>query len=171
MAQKADLVVAHNGNRFDKPMFDEFCNRAEMSNPFNEISWLDTMTDINYPESCRARNLLYLAAYHGFINPFAHRAVFDVVTMLKILSFYDINECVDIMNSPTVYLVALVSFNRKDEAKAQGYGWQPNINFTWNDGKAGFWVKKVKACNVTDEMLEESFEVKLEESFLGTWRD
>ena len=41
------------------------------------------MTDVPYPETIATRKLTYLAADHGIVNPFAHRALFDVITMMQ----------------------------------------------------------------------------------------
>ena len=51
-------------------------------------------------EKIKTRSLPYLAADHGFLNPFPHRALFDVMTMIQIAGMYDINEILKYADSP-----------------------------------------------------------------------
>ena len=81
------------------------------------------MLDVEYPSNCSARNLLYLAAYQGFINPFAHRAVFDALTMLRILSCYGIRRVVEVAKSPQVTIKANVSYEERQLAKDARFHW------------------------------------------------
>ena len=41
-----------------------------------------------------------LEHYHGFLNPFPHRAVTDVMSMLKIASQYDLDRMADLAKLP-----------------------------------------------------------------------
>jgi DNA polymerase-3 subunit epsilon len=138
--QKVDVIVAHNGNKFDRPMLEMFYKGYDCTFPTNV--WIDTMTDIKYPQHCISRNLLYLAAFHGFVNPFPHRSLFDVVTMLKVLSFYDIQDILDRAQSPIVSLKAAVSYEDKDLAKAAGFKWDPDLKI---------WYMELKECDITEE--------------------
>jgi DNA polymerase-3 subunit epsilon len=79
---KAKAWVGHNAIRFDLPILERFYEAA------NSLPWIDTTEDIPYPKEITMHNLTYLAAAHGFLNPFAHRAVFDVLTMLRVFSCY-----------------------------------------------------------------------------------
>jgi len=147
----ADYIVAHNGNKFDKLMFQNFCARYDIK--FPDLPWLDTMTDIEYPHHCAARNLVYLAGYHGFVNPFPHRALFDVMTMFKIMSCYSIDAMIERHASPMVTLQALVEYANKDLAKAEKFMW---------DGTKRIWYKEIKECDMSDEWLEGlQFEIKV----------
>ncbi len=83
---QADAVCAHNGTTFDRPMFEAERGRqasAGHGHEWKDIPWIDTMVDIDFPPRLTARKLSHLAAEHGFLNPFPHRAVFDVMTMLQ----------------------------------------------------------------------------------------
>lgn len=136
-------IVAHNGNQFDKIMLRNFFDRY--SKEFPNIPWIDTRTDIVYPKHCTSRNLTYLAGYHGFVNPFPHRALFDTMTMLRILSEYDIDEVIERKESPIVTLRANVSYVNKELVKKKGFMWDPDSKI---------WYKDVKECDVTDEWLD-----------------
>ena len=123
----ADYIVACNGDQFDKPMLENFYSRHEMKLP--KKTWIDMLYDVEYPESCRAKNLLYLAAFHGFINPFPHRALFDVMTMLKVLSCYDITEVIKSADSPFVNVIANVSYDDRQLAKDVMFRWKGGYQF------------------------------------------
>ena len=143
MIEGAEYIVAHNGNKFDRIVLENFFKRYDQE--FPSVPWIDTITDIVYPRHCAARNLIYLAGYHGFVNPFPHRAFFAVMTMLKIMSEYDMGEIIERMVSPMITLKANVSYQDKDYAK--------NEHFMWNPDKK-IWYKDVKECDVTDEWIE-----------------
>jgi DNA polymerase III alpha subunit (gram-positive type) len=135
-------IVAHNGNKFDKLIMTNFLKRHQSNLP--GLPWFDTMTDIAYPKFCTSRNLTYLAAFHGFVNPFPHRALFDVMTMLRVLSNYNFDDMLKRAESPTITLQAGVNFDTKDSAKAQGFLWEPTKKI---------WYKEIKECDLTDEWI------------------
>lgn len=133
-------VVAHNGNDFDRPMLK--ANMARFGIALPERNWIDTTMDIDYPPSITTRKLTHLAAEHGFLNPFAHRAVFDVLTMLHILSRYDIEEVFSNSRSPSITLTATAVLppwrdEGKSNAEVKAHG------FRWN-ADAKTWTKKVR---------------------------
>ena len=144
-SHKVDYVVAHNGNRFDRPFLEKA--GLEVS-----IPWLDTM-EIDY--GTRHRNLTYLAAVHGFVNPYPHAALFDVMATLKVLSFQDLDKFIAGSKLPWVVIRAMVSYDDRDMAKARGFSWQDI------DGKIyqKCWVKKVKADEVATEKKDATFTV------------
>lgn len=149
LSSMADFSVAHNGTVFDGPVY-ETCKKVVRSHPlhadasyvygnwelFSSLTMIDTMVDLEYPESMSARKLTYLAADHGFMNPFPHRAIFDVITMMVILSKYDLGQVVHSARQPIITVQALVSFDDKDKAKERFFRWDP-------DRKR--WIKQMKA--------------------------
>jgi DNA polymerase-3 subunit epsilon len=140
--QLADVVVAHNGELFDKKFYYEW-NKRFYSSPVEKI-WIDTQNDIDYPEEIQSRKLTYLAAEHGFLNPFAHRAVFDVLTMLKVLENYNIDEALYSAQQPTVTLQALVSYDDREKAKERRFRW---------DAQAKMWVRSIKQHKIEREQF------------------
>jgi DNA polymerase III subunit epsilon len=138
---EADYVAAHNGTGFDKPLTDVFCKRMDFS---PETPWIDTKTDIQYPETCLQSNLTYLAAFHR-IMPGGHRAVFDAMTMLEIMFKYDLDEIIRVSKSPTIKVIADVGFHDKDKAKAAGFYW---------DGPTKTWERHVKECFLNPELTD-----------------
>ena len=111
------LVAQHAP--FDKGMFDAAYLRLGLFIP--EVIWIDSAKDVQYPSRIKNRNLVGLAAEHGFLNPFPHRAVTDVLTMLTIISRYDIKEILANAIEPKILLWAKVTYHEKDRAKACGF--------------------------------------------------
>lgn len=145
---KCDYVVAHNGNKFDKIVYETECRR---NNVYPVVKpWIDTRVDIEYPPQIKSRKLVHLAAEHGFANPFAHRALFDVLTMLKVLENYDIREVAARSLEPSVLCGADVSFHEKDLAKARGYFW---------NSEEREWQKELKKSMLQKELNEAPFKI------------
>lgn len=128
--------VGHNAKAFDR-LF------VEASLP--RLTWLDTMTDLPLPENMKARALSHLAAEHGFLNPFPHRALFDALTCLRLLACYPLEEVIRYATAPTVTLIAWnLPFERKDEAKNAGFQWDA-AGRRWSKTVKDFQVEALKA--------------------------
>jgi DNA polymerase-3 subunit epsilon len=133
LVQGADFMVAHNAP-FDKRFMVAMYARQNLAFP-EAMRWIDSSKDIPYPEHITTRKLVHLAAEHGFVNPFAHRAITDVLTMLRIVSKYDINEIVSSAGTPNILIRAQVTFDSKEKAKGLGFRW---------DGDKKIWTKEIK---------------------------
>ncbi len=123
LSKKCSYIVAHNAKEFDQ----KFILRYLKENPEVQITlpWIDTLTDLPYPNDMKTRKLMHLGAEHGFLNPFPHRSLFDVLTMFKILSHYPIEQVIELLESPLVRAVAQVSFDEREKAKTLGFKWDP----------------------------------------------
>jgi DNA polymerase-3 subunit epsilon len=139
----ADVACAHNGNTFDRPLLDKWAERYGLDSQKNKV-WIDTMIDIVRPKKMHGR-LTYMAADHGFLNPFPHRAMFDVMTMLTILNKHNLEPVLELAKSPTRVLKALVPFDSKELAKQRGYF--P----VYENGKFVRWELPVKEINIEKE--------------------
>lgn len=146
------FVMAHNGTAFDKPVFEAWEQRLAPV-PERSILWLDTAVDIVYPTHIKTRNLRHLAAEHGFLNPFAHRAIFDVLTMLRVASQYDIHAIIARAAEPTMCVEAIVSFERRDLAKDRGYRWYGPRKMWWKSFKESDLVVEREACGFPIRLL------------------
>lgn len=135
MVNGADFIVAHNGNNFDRPIINHWMGKDMPFRP-----WIDTYEDVPYPKNCKNVNLMYLNGFHGFCNPYSHRAVFDVCAMLKVLSHYDINEVVKNTMSDKIVIQANVDFKDKQLAKDKAFSWQECNGKTYEKK----WVKKIR---------------------------
>lgn len=110
--------------------------------------WIDTTEDVPYPLEVKTRKLTHLAAEHGFVNPFPHRAVTDVLTTLRILSFYSTEEVERYAKAESKTLVA--NFERddpefevkKDAVKRNGYRWTGAPEYQWKKSIKDFQVEE-----------------------------
>lgn len=146
---KVDYVVAHNGENFDKPfLLAELARHCVDSAQLRILPWIDTRTDIPFPSEPDSRRLRHLALDCGFINPFEHRAVFDVLTMLKVLSHYPIEQVIEYQKIPWAVVRAVVSYDNRELAKKQRYSWEK----VGDKNYPKWWVKKVKETQLQAEI-------------------
>lgn len=143
-------IIAHNGTNFDKPFYEKECKELGLEPTIKP--WIDTSVDIPYPPEIQTRKLKHLAAEHGFVNPFPHRAITDVLTMLTIMSKYDFNEIIKNQQTPNVKIVAKVDFANKEKASSRGYRW---------DQEKKQWTKTIKQNLLDAEIKNSPFEVKI----------
>jgi DNA polymerase-3 subunit epsilon len=154
LIDQADYMVAHFGNLFDRPFLVGAYARQMSLAP--TIDWIDTAVDIVFPERVKTRNLLHLAAEHGFLPGHSHRAVFDVMTMLRILSCYDLAVVIDRSKEPMVFLEACVSFEEKEKAKERGYRWCPPKKVWWRALKQSDAMVERSQCGFSTKILPEA---------------
>ncbi len=151
-------VVAHNGHNFDRPMLMAEWQRQGLvgGTNFPGIPWLDTKFDIPWGPETTSRRLRHLALDQGFINPFEHRAVTDVLTMLKVMSAYDINQIIEYSKIPWMTVRAVVDYNDRQLAKDQRYSWE-KIGSDIYYPKC--WIKRIKQTHFELEKETCSFPV------------
>jgi DNA polymerase-3 subunit epsilon len=131
LMESAEFIVAHNGRNFDKPFLEETYNSIGLKMP--EKVWIDTMIDLPYPDGMGTRKLSYLACEHGFVNPFPHRALTDVLTTLKILSQYDFDVVKEVAKSPLVQVIAQVSYDERHKPRQAGFRWDSERKYWFLD--------------------------------------
>lgn len=155
--QSSEIACAHNGSKFDRPFFNMWCRKFGYD-PEPSKLWIDTNTDIEFPlEHKMSRKLTYMAADHQFLNPFPHRAVFDVMTMMKVLDHYDLERVIFLAKQPNLEIQALVSYEDRDLAKQRGYRWNP-----YTDGRrGGEWLMAIKECFLEKEKADAGFPVQV----------
>ena len=139
----ADAAVAHNGPEFDRPLLRRWAKKYGLDWQPDKL-WIDTKCDLEIPAHNSTR-LTYMATDHGFLNPFPHRAMFDVFTMMKILDSYDINKVVEVAKSPTLKVRALVTFDERELARNRGF------HSEYDNGNFVAWTMSVKKCYLERE--------------------
>lgn len=139
VVQECDYICAHNA-AFEQS-FVGFLGKP----------WVDTVTDLPFPDEMTTRKLTHLAAEHFVYLGGAHRALADVETMLAVASKYDVEVVKKYADSPTIVVQACVSFDEKDLAKERGYRWNP---------KSKVWWKSLKEFQLVDERREAGFAVQ-----------
>jgi DNA polymerase-3 subunit epsilon len=125
---RASVVVAHNAP-FDRAFLEA---RPEMAGL--KLHWACSVRHINWRKhGFRTRALNYLAADHGFVNPFAHRALFDCATTFRLVEPY----LLELIRRSYLreFLVSATGapFESKDALRKQGYRWNPESR-VWAKG-------------------------------------
>jgi DNA polymerase-3 subunit epsilon len=147
--ERAEVVVAHNGAEYDYKVHQNWKQRVALVG--KDVPWVDTRLDVPEP---MIGSLITLCAKKGFLNPFPHQALSDALSMLKLLSEYDITQVIERAKQPNMYIEAQVSFDEKQLAKDRGYfAWYRNERFQ-------AWVKKVKVCDYEKIQAESPFRVR-----------
>lgn len=165
---KADCIMAHNCGSalnprvgYDYQMLRELFWRYKV--PMPETLWVNTLHDLEFPEDVLgttrgALSMMALEYAHGFINPFPHRAVTDVLALLKIASKYDIEAMLERAKSPIVELQWSLPYphwkapqeekdyfeEQKAKASAAKFWWQPERKL---------WTKAVKECDIGTKLV------------------
>lgn len=139
-------LVAHN-HFFEKEVMERY--KIDL---WQDIVWIDTMTDIMYPDWMGARNLVQLASLHRIMNPSPHRALNDVLVMFDILGQYNFDDVLAIATTPFVNIIAKVSYDDRNLAKNRGFRWDP---------VAKVWYKTIREFLLRKEEQEYEFEVEI----------
>ena len=138
LLSKTQFLMAHNAP-FDMAFRFKFIQQNTTGSKLDHTV-IDSQRDIPFDEEKhQSKRLIHLAATHGFVNPFPHRAVFDVLTMLKVASQYPLEVLIERSKMPTVKVVAHVQFSEKDKAKDAGFHWE---------SKDKIWCRDMKECDI-----------------------
>jgi len=121
MWEKASVVIAHNAD-FDRSFLSRL---PQLSGPAKH--WACSVRHIDwYGKGFGTRKLSYLAAEHGFVNSFAHRALFDCATTFRLIKPH-LQELIQKSHEPEIKFLATGSpFETKDVLRAAGYRWDPD---------------------------------------------
>jgi DNA polymerase III alpha subunit (gram-positive type) len=76
---KTDVIAAHNGDGFDRPVLERHACPWTTTKP-----WLDTM-DLDWPRASSSRALIQVAAAHHVPIGKVHRAMSDVMLVASLL--------------------------------------------------------------------------------------
>jgi DNA polymerase III alpha subunit (gram-positive type) len=142
-------LVGHNINMFDRPfLLEQFYKHGVPCEYTRGLPVLDTRTDLPFKAEPDSRKLKHLAAEHGFLNPFSHRALFDAMATAKLMDFYPFDEIVALSRIPLVVVRAIVSYDQRDLAKAQKYMWEKLGDLSFPK----CWVKLVRENQLEKEI-------------------
>jgi DNA polymerase-3 subunit epsilon len=151
LIEDADYLMAHKAE-FDKGFIETAMAHRGYADSGKQ--WLCSMEDIRYPPEIKTRNLLHLAAEHGFAPSFRHRAIFDVLTMLKVAESYNLEDIIARSQEPTVYVQAIVSFDEKELAKERGYHWCGAKKTWWRSWKQNDFEADKAECGFRTVILQ-----------------
>jgi DNA polymerase-3 subunit epsilon len=118
MMQRAKIVIAHNAD-FDRSFLSQVAELQKI-----EAHWGCSIRHIDWKaKGSGSQALNYLAADHGFINPFPHRALFDCATTFRLIAPH-LEELIENSHQKTFRVDAVNSpFEKKDTLKENGYRW------------------------------------------------
>lgn len=135
--EQASIVIAHNA-AFDRSFLER---QPELSSL--DLHWGCSQKHIDWHKhGFKSRALNYLACDHGFLNPFAHRAMFDCATTFRLITPY-LGELINRSYEREFELLAhQAPFDKKDVLREQGY--------RWNQGSR-VWGKKVFESQLPEE--------------------
>ena len=135
--QRAEVIVAHNAE-FDRSFLSLVPQLGGM-----EKHWACSVRHIDWrSKKFGSLKLNYLAADHGFVNPFAHRALFDCATTYRLIAPH-LRELMQGSQEPEVDVFATGSpFESKDILKANGYRW---------DVEKRVWRKRIMSAGLEAE--------------------
>ena len=108
------------------------------------------------------RSMAALEHAHGFVNPFPHRAVTDVLSMLKIFSQYNYDRVFALASSPIVTIVAdLKAPNLKDQEAVGEFNRIKNkvakSRFRWNPSEKT-WTKDIHQILLDEGKVDFGFD-------------
>lgn len=154
-----EYVVGYNGRGFDFPFLKNEYVRAGLTPNMAGLPTLDPIEDLPLPQKMRGKRfaLSHLAAEHGFVNPFAHRAIFDVLTMFKVMAQYPIEEIIKHSKIPWVVIQAVVGYEDRELAKARKFSWEKLGTETFTKK----WVKKIKQTELESEVAQANFRITI----------
>lgn len=133
------IVVAHNGTNFDKPMTIAELERYQIKDHgLASAHWIDSRMDLPFEKEPSSRKLVHIAAEHGILNPFPHRAISDVFTMLKVLDHYDFELVLANSKVPLITIRALITYEMQKERQGA-----KDLRYNW-DGVKKIWTKQVR---------------------------
>lgn len=137
LVENASIIIAHNAD-FDRKFMQASGKLQGLS-----THWACSMRHIDWRKhGCRHLGLTYLAADHGFLNPFAHRALFDCATTFRLVSPY-LAELVARSYEKEFTVKAVGSpFESKDILKRRGYFW---------DAEARCWTIILPESKIEEE--------------------
>lgn len=145
---KVQFFVAHNGVDYDIPILKANFIRAGLI--FVNLPCIDTKMDLPLAYTPKSTSLVYMAADHGFINPFPHRALTDAMSCMKLLKHYNLDIVVAKASTPVVEIRADVRFENRDLAKKRMFNW---------DGERKIWVKRIRQYDLKEEKEKANFPI------------
>lgn len=134
---RASIAIAHNAV-FDRTFL---LQRSEID--LSAVHWGCSLRFIDWKaHGFKTRALNYLAADHGFVNPFAHRALFDCATTFRIVA-PRLKELMEYSFLREYRISATgAAFDTKDLLKANDYRW---------DAEKRVWSKDVFEDRIQSE--------------------
>ena len=118
LAQRADLVVAHNAD----------FNRAFIGSNLG-LAWVCSMADVEWPRTASGRSLPAIALAHDVPIVTAHRALADCLIIARLFERvvelgHDVRQLLERAQRPKATYQAMISYEDRELAKDAGFKWQ-----------------------------------------------
>lgn len=130
-----ERLIGHRIRSYDMKVLGHEIGRMVAAPPevtdLLAIPLIDTEQDILYPEGTTSHRLDHLAADHGFLNPFPHRALYDSLVSLRLFACYPATETMRRADSPIVVLHSTHAFDDNGLAKGLRFGFKPQLGKRW----------------------------------------
>jgi DNA polymerase-3 subunit epsilon len=154
---KVDYIVTHNGVSFDMPFLLHHITDLSVDcwEDIKATPVLDTILHVEYPAHIKARTLSHLAADHGFLNPFPHSALSDVLTTMILLEKYDIKKVIANAKEKRAIYKADVGYENREKAKALGFRWEECGGKKFPKS----WVKMLRESELEDHVARLGFSI------------
>lgn len=138
MAARASIHVAHNA-KFDKG----FVTRLPFFLGIPDSKWACTIRHIDWAaKKFKSNGLTYLAADHGFVNPFPHRALFDCATTFRLMEPHFEELLRNYQQKEFTVFAWDSAFATKDLLRERKYNWQAELRV---------WKKDILESMVEEE--------------------
>lgn len=151
MVKPCSYYVCHSGIEFDRRfLISAFESTGLIPKP---LPWIDTALDIEFSVRIANRKLEHLAPAHDFLPMFSHRALFDVLSMLRILSKYDFKTVSQNARSSVIRLRAKLSYEDREKALRAGFHWNGDLREWQKSVRSGRFRAGDYPFEVTQETL------------------
>jgi DNA polymerase III alpha subunit (gram-positive type) len=151
-SKDAVAFVAHNKD-FDEGFYNEAWKR-EGTEPKTKRPWYCSKGEVKSHRAKACTKLSHLALDYGLVvdGSVLHRALDDVKLMGRMLKSTKLkfNEIKQWADEPWVYLKAEVSYDDREKASRDGYGWQ-TCKGTYAPVFTKCWVKRCKQSEFDTE--------------------
>lgn len=149
-----DAIVGHNLLGYDLPIV---VRHLDLLKPHAVVECdpiqIDTRIDLPHKRAPKNNSLIFLSAdVAKFCNPFSHRAMFDVLSTMKLLFSFELIKVLESASTPLVTMVAGVTFHTKDLAKNRGFGYNPDTKE---------WTKTVRESQLFVEKQKAMFDIHI----------
>lgn len=153
----AKALFAYNAP-FDMRFLEAMLGRHDWSTPKTTV--VDVQRDIEYPARFTCKKLTHLAFDHGIVGEAkdAHRAVYDVRLMLKVLAKYDLKTIVANAKEPKVKLRIMTETPWTDKGKSNEFAKANGFHF---DPATKHWLKTERQSKVEDLIKNSKWEIKV----------
>jgi DNA polymerase III alpha subunit (gram-positive type) len=146
-AMPEPIIVGHNIINYDKPLaIAELAREQIVGHGIETAHIIDTRQDLPFDPEPTSRKLKHLLVdYCQAMNPFEHRALFDVAGCFKLIDCHNFAEVLALSRVPLITVRALVTYQMEKERQGA-----KDLRYAW-DGVKKLWTKEIRETNLEKE--------------------